>query len=92
MDSAEWKALTVYLLTAVILGAIVTHIYPVRVTSNKPKQALLADLESRLDQWYITLPDELQYDGANKRYMPPPQLIILHLRYWGAVLLLHRAL
>ncbi|KAF9486569.1 hypothetical protein BDN70DRAFT_870159 [Pholiota conissans] len=76
---------------AVILGAIVTQIYPVRITGSISKQSMLADLESRLDQWYITLPDELQYDGSSKRYTPPPQILFLHVRYWGAVLLLHRA-
>ncbi|KAF8971739.1 fungal-specific transcription factor domain-containing protein [Flammula alnicola] len=76
---------------AVIMGAIVSQIYPVHSVASISKQAMLADLESRLDQWYITLPEELQYDGSSKRYTPPPQILFLHVRYWGAVLLLHRA-
>lgn len=88
----DWAALILYLLLAVIMGAIVSQIYPVHSVASISKQAMLADLESRLDQWYITLPEELQYDGSSKRYTPPPQILFLHVRYWGAVLLLHRAL
>lgn len=76
----------------VIVGAIITQIYPVRPTPGPSRQAMLADLESRLDQWYITLPEELRYDASNKRRSPPPQILFLHVRYWSAVLLLHRAL
>lgn len=76
----------------VIMGAIVSQIYPVRsTTTGVSRQAILADLESRLDQWYITLPDELQLEAASKRYTQPPQILFLHVRYWGAVLILHRA-
>jgi hypothetical protein len=77
----------------VILGAIVTQIYPVRsCNTGVSRQAKLADLESRLDQWYITLPDELQLEASPKRHTQPPQVLFLHVRYWGAVLILHRAL
>ena len=78
--------------TAMIIGAIVSEIYPVRLVPGVSRQSLLPDLESRLDQWYITLPDELRYDASNKKQVPPPQILFLHVRYWGAVLLLHRAL
>ncbi|KAF9055831.1 fungal-specific transcription factor domain-containing protein [Panaeolus papilionaceus] len=76
---------------AIIIGAIIGQIYPVRPTPGVARKSLLPGLESRLDQWYITLPEELRYDAPNKRYTPPPQILLLHLRYWGAVLLLHRA-
>ncbi|KAF8808141.1 hypothetical protein BYT27DRAFT_7190259 [Phlegmacium glaucopus] len=75
----------------VIVGAIVTQIYPVRPTPGPSRKTMLADLESRLDHWYITLPEELRYEASNKRQTPPPQILFLHLRYWSAVLLLHRA-
>ncbi|PPQ72267.1 hypothetical protein CVT24_004684 [Panaeolus cyanescens] len=77
---------------AIIIGAIISQIYPVRPTPGVSRKSLLPGLESRLDQWYITLPEELRYEAPNKRYTPPPQILLLHLRYWGAVLLLHRAL
>jgi hypothetical protein len=75
------------------MGAIVSQIYPVRSSVTRAsRQGKLADLESRLAQWYLTLPDELQLDASSKRYTSPPQILFLHVRYWGAVLLLHRAL
>jgi hypothetical protein len=75
-----------------IVQAIVTQIYPVRPTPGPSRQAMLADLDSRLDRWHVTLPEDLQYDTSNNRCTPPPHILFLHLRYWSAVLLLHRAL
>ena len=75
-----------------IVESIITQIYPVRPTPGPSRQAILADLDNRLGQWYITLPEDLQYDASIKRRTPPPQILFLHVRYWSAVLLLHRAL
>lgn len=77
---------------AMLSGAIVSNIYPVRQTPGLSKRVLLADLETRLDQWFISLPEELRYETTSRRPLPPPQILFLHIRYRGAVLLLHRAL
>ncbi|KAF7311124.1 Zn(2)-C6 fungal-type domain-containing protein [Mycena chlorophos] len=74
---------------ALILGAVITRIYPIRSTPLASRKAYLANLESRLDQWYLTLPDSLRYES--RRLAPSPQVLLLHMRYWGTVLLLHRA-
>jgi hypothetical protein len=76
---------------AILVGEILTRVYPVRMSPNVSKRTILADLESRLDRWYITLPDNLRYDVANRHAVPPPQILFLHIRYWGGVLLLNRA-
>ncbi|KAG1757862.1 fungal-specific transcription factor domain-containing protein [Suillus lakei] len=76
---------------AVLIGSIVTMIYPVRSTGRGSRRAVLNNLESRLDQWYIDLPDNLRYDPASKRNTPPPAVLCIHIKYWSAVLLLHRA-
>lgn len=76
---------------ATIVGEIITKVYPVRVSPTLSKRAVLADLETRLDRWYISLPDSLSYDLASRRAIPPPHVLFLHIRYWGAVLLLNRA-
>lgn len=75
----------------VIVGSILSEVYLVQSSNRGYKQAIVADLDSRLDQWYITLPEQLQYQAVNKRQIPP-QILLLHVRYWGAVSLLHRAL
>ena len=77
---------------ASIMGDVVTQIYPVKSVPSSSKHSCLSQLESRLDQWFITLPEELRYDISSKRYTPPPTILFLHIRYWGTVLLLHRAL
>ncbi|KAK1234865.1 hypothetical protein PQX77_001959 [Marasmius sp. AFHP31] len=74
-----------------IIGDIVTHIYPVRSTHKVSRRALYAELETRLDQWYLALPEALQFDANSKRRVPPPHVLFVHIRYWGAVLLLNRA-
>ncbi|KAJ6621140.1 fungal-specific transcription factor domain-containing protein [Mycena sp. CBHHK59/15] len=76
---------------ALILGAVITKIYPVRPTPGASRRASLLKLESRLDQWYLSLPEALRYDPASRRIVPPPPVLLLHIRYWGTVLLLHRA-
>jgi hypothetical protein len=77
---------------AILIGSIVTMIYPVRSTGRGSRRAILHGLESRLDQWYIDLPDNLRYDPASKRNVPQPAVLFIHIQYWSAVLLLHRAL
>ncbi|KAJ7631249.1 fungal-specific transcription factor domain-containing protein [Roridomyces roridus] len=74
-----------------ILGAIISKIYPVRRTAIATRQAALVQLESRLDQWYLSLPEALRYDTATRRGSPSPPVILMHVRYWGTVLLLFRA-
>lgn len=76
---------------SVLIGSIVTMIYPVRSTGRGSRRAVLHSLESRLDQWYIDLPDDLRYDPASKRNTPPLAVLFIHIQYWSAVLLLHRA-
>jgi hypothetical protein len=73
------------------MGAIITKVYPIQQPVGESRQNMITDLESRLDQWYITLPEHLRYEASsNRRVTPPPQVLFLHIRYWGAVLLLHR--
>ncbi|KAJ3874729.1 fungal-specific transcription factor domain-containing protein [Lentinula edodes] len=74
-----------------ILGRIIQKLYPITVIDTIPRRTLLQTFESELDQWYLALPDYLRYDVASKRNIPPPHVIFLHIRYWGAVLLLNRA-
>lgn len=77
---------------AIIVGEIITNVYPVRTSPTVSKRAILADLETRLDRWLIGLQENLTYDVASRRAVPPPHVLFLHIRYWGAVLLLNRAL
>ncbi|KAJ7897143.1 fungal-specific transcription factor domain-containing protein [Mycena olivaceomarginata] len=77
---------------ALILGAIITKIYPVRPTSAASRQAYLAQLESRTGSMvpgsFLKLFAMIrQVDG----WFRPPPVLQLHIRYWGSVLLLHRA-
>ncbi|KAH7923243.1 hypothetical protein BV22DRAFT_1093249 [Leucogyrophana mollusca] len=76
---------------SVIIGAIVTTIYPVRPAGRVSRRAILHNLETRLDQWYMNLPDDLRYDPASRRNAPSPPVLFIHMNYWSAVLLLHRA-
>ncbi|KAL1671763.1 fungal-specific transcription factor domain-containing protein [Schizophyllum commune] len=77
----------------VIVGRILTDIYPARGLPTATKHARLVDIKNALCQWYLDLPDNLQLDLASStRPTPPPHVLILHVHYWGAVLLLHREL
>ncbi|KAF8718925.1 hypothetical protein AX14_011667 [Amanita brunnescens Koide BX004] len=76
---------------AIIVGEIITKVYPVRMSPSVSRRIILVDLETRLDRWYISLADNLSYDVASRRAIPSPHVLFLHIRYWGAVLLLNRA-
>jgi hypothetical protein len=78
--------------TVAILGAILERIYPIRPIAPTLQRQALTELEARLDQWYAELPDTLAFDVASARYIPPPNVLLLHIMYWNCVLLLHRAL
>ncbi len=56
------------------------------------KQTLMTEAEAQLDQWYLSLPEYLRCDPSIRRDPPSPQVLFLHVRYWGCVLLLYRAL
>ncbi|KAL4070710.1 fungal-specific transcription factor domain-containing protein [Scleroderma citrinum] len=76
---------------SVIIGSISSLIYPVKAIRRGSRRIILNELEARLDQWYHQLPAELSYDPASKRPVPSPPILFIHIKYWFAVLLLHRA-
>ncbi|EKM84077.1 hypothetical protein AGABI1DRAFT_117526 [Agaricus bisporus var. burnettii JB137-S8] len=76
---------------SLISGTVINRVYPVQSISRVAKQAVLNECEAQLDQWLISLPDYLRCDSGNRRCSPSPQVIFLHIRYWGCVLLLYRA-
>ncbi|KAF5385325.1 hypothetical protein D9615_001196 [Tricholomella constricta] len=76
---------------SLISGAIVTNIYSIRHVPPSTRRAMFNEIESRLDRWYIGLPEALRYETTSRRTVPPPHILFLHVRYWGAVLLLNRA-
>lgn len=75
-----------------ITGSIVDKIYSIRHVPNATRRAFYTEIESRLDQWYIGLPESIRFETTSRRSAPPPHILFLHIKYWGAVLLLNRAL
>jgi hypothetical protein len=68
------------------------NFYSICPADRRCDRATLTSLEERLDQWYIELPEGLRYERTSERTVPPPHILVLHIRYWNTVLLLHRAL
>ncbi|EMD37552.1 hypothetical protein CERSUDRAFT_114195 [Gelatoporia subvermispora B] len=75
---------------SVILGEVITQIYPVSRVSTTPRRTLMEDLHLRLLKWYLDLPEPLKYSAGSTRPCPAPHILILHIQYWAAVLFLHR--
>ncbi|TDL20640.1 hypothetical protein BD410DRAFT_362130 [Rickenella mellea] len=71
-----------------ILSMIVQAVYAVRPAVSRHAEAL--HLERRLDKWYMELPEHLRYEQGSKGPVPPQNVLVLHMQYWCAVLLLHR--
>ena len=79
---------------AAIIGQILEALYSVR-QAVPSRHAEAARLEEVLDKWLLELPDHLKLDiNSIKNGAPPPapHILVLHMQYWNAVLLLHRPL
>ena len=75
------------------MSQIMTKIYPVKsAEGDRPQHAELEALEMVLQQWYFNLPEHLKYCETSRRVTPLPHILLLHIEYQFAVLLLHRAL
>ena len=77
---------------AVIITDIMDKIYPVQISSDAPRRVLFEKLENRLNKWQIDLPEPLRYTQSDRRNHVLPHVLLLHIEYHAAVLLLHRAL
>ncbi|OBZ67197.1 Nitrogen assimilation transcription factor nit-4 [Grifola frondosa] len=75
---------------SVIVGEILEKIFPVTRVTPTPRRILKEEIYSRLLQWHIDLPECLAYSSTSTRPCPPPHVLVLHIQYWAAVLLLHR--
>ena len=80
--------------TAMILSSIVQCIYAIRPEQTRTLQ--FQALEGALDNWLLGLPEHLRYDPTTARFnggparLLPPNVLTLHMKYWCAVILLHR--
>ena len=79
---------------AAIISQILEGLYSIKqVVPSRHREG--ARLEEILDKWLLALPDYLKLDinGIKNGGAPPaPHILILHMQYWNAVLLLHRPL
>ncbi|KAI1788821.1 fungal-specific transcription factor domain-containing protein [Ganoderma leucocontextum] len=76
---------------SVIITDIMDKIYPVQVSTSTSRRVLLEELESRLNKWLNELPRDLRYSPNDKHTTVLPHILVLHIEYNAAVLLLHRA-
>ncbi|KAI8981384.1 fungal-specific transcription factor domain-containing protein [Trametes punicea] len=76
---------------SVIITDIMDKIYPVQPSSDTPRRVLFEQLEARLNKWLIGLPEHLRYSSNDRHADPLPHVLMLHIEYQAAVLLLHRA-
>ncbi len=68
-----------------------TRVYPVMWSSDMRRREL-NDLDIGLRNWLINLPEEVRFNDVTKRPLPAPHILALHIEYYSALLLLHRAL
>lgn len=69
---------------------IIQALYAVRPAFNRHGEALF--LEGVLDKWYLELPEYLRHEPGSKQPVHLPHVLVIHMQYWCAVLLLHRPL
>ena len=77
---------------AVVINRIISNIYAIRVrVLGQSSETLLSLLDQSLASWYLALPSHLAYNPASKK-VPPPHVLALHLKFYSALILLHRPL
>ncbi|KAI0778344.1 fungal-specific transcription factor domain-containing protein [Trametes elegans] len=76
---------------SVIITDIMDKIYPVQPSSETPRRVLFEQLETRLNKWLIDLPEHLRFSANDKHAHTLPHILMLHIEYQAALLLLHRA-
>lgn len=77
------------------MSEIMEKVYPVRSRTDISPRKLVEELEGRLYQWRFDLPQHLSYDANtyhDRKNVPLPHILMLHVEYFASVLLLHRAL
>jgi hypothetical protein len=89
----QHKRLSLTITLALIITEIMAVLYPVKLVDDGiHRRSWRTEFENRLHHWMIDLPDELLYHEAPDKPAVAPHVIILHIEYHAAVLLLHRAL
>ncbi|OBZ70234.1 hypothetical protein A0H81_09793 [Grifola frondosa] len=73
-----------------IVGSVLDELYSITRPSEKTLNIRSKRLEYKLVQWVQSLPIVLQIDSRQRGVIPSP-VLQLHLQYWWAVILLHRA-
>ncbi|KAI0697535.1 fungal-specific transcription factor domain-containing protein [Cytidiella melzeri] len=78
---------------SILMSEIMAKLYPVKLYDDDVvyREKWRNDLENRLHQWLINLPEELAYREGVTESPVSPHVLILHVEYHGAILLLHRA-
>ncbi|KAM0788534.1 hypothetical protein ACM66B_001662 [Microbotryomycetes sp. NB124-2] len=75
---------------AVVINRIIANIYAIRIrVLGQSSETLLSLLDQSLASWYLALPQHLAYNPASKK-VPPPHVLALHLKFYSALILLHR--
>lgn len=77
---------------AIIIGRILRKIYAIQSKPSRKRQQYFEDLGASLERWYVGLADHLRHDGTSGGLVPPPHILLMHIQYWWAVILLHRKL
>lgn len=76
---------------SVIITDIMDQIYPVQGSTSTSRRVLFDELESRLNKWLNELPHDLRCSLTDRYTTVLPHILMLHIEYNAAVLLLHRA-
>ena len=76
---------------ALILGRILSKIYALDALAASRSRKNLPMLIEELQQWFRTLPPPMRFNEANSN-AASPDVLVLHMQYWSANLLLYRRL
>ncbi|KAG9036070.1 hypothetical protein FRB95_009858 [Tulasnella sp. JGI-2019a] len=71
-------------------GMIISNFYTIRPPPSNTRREARVTIERKMEKFYNELPEHLRFTPSGR--VPPPHMLIVHMQYWCAVLLLHRPL
>ena len=75
-----------------ILSRILNKVYGLDPLAPNRRGRNLPKLAEELQQWFTALPPLMQLKESNDNTAAPPDVLVLHMQYWYAVLTLYRKL
>lgn len=72
------------------MGMIVRNFYAIRPPPSSVRREARHTIDRKMEEFYNDLAEPLRFTPPGR--IPPPHILMMHMQYWCAMLLLYRPL